>query len=209
VELVDGPAAGSQVLLGGAAFVLDGDVVRPVGAGAPVAPFRRKARARSSRGRRAMGTGRPTGQLRISAWAIQNPIPVAVLFVLLSIAGFLSYGQLPIKQFPNVSFPAVAVTVTQNGASPSELENQVTRPVENALAGISGVDHVQSVVALGASTTTVNFEIGQDEQRALTRSAPPSIRPARTCRAKLTSRSCSGSSSRACRSSPSPWPRRR
>jgi HlyD family secretion protein len=38
VELVDGPAAGSQVLLGGAAFVLDGDVVRPVGAGAPVAP---------------------------------------------------------------------------------------------------------------------------------------------------------------------------
>lgn len=106
-------------------------------------------------------------QLRISAWAIRNPIPVAVLFILLTIAGLLSYLTLPIKQFPNVSFPAVVVTVTQNGASPSELETQITRPVEDALAGIAGVDNIVSTVVLGASTTVVNFEIGEDEQRAV------------------------------------------
>jgi HAE1 family hydrophobic/amphiphilic exporter-1 len=105
-------------------------------------------------------------QIRISAWAIRNPIPVTVLFVLLTIAGLISYASLPIKQFPNVSFPAVVVTVTQNGASPVELETQVTRVVEDALAGIAGVDSVVSSVVLGASTTTVNFEIGEDEQRA-------------------------------------------
>ncbi len=119
-----------------------------------------------------------TGYVRISAWAIQNPIPVAVLFILLTIAGLIGYQTLPIKQFPNVSFPAIMVTVTQNGASPSELESQVTRPVENALAGINGVDHIQSVVSLGASTTTVNFEIGENEQRALdeVRSAVDQVR---------------------------------
>jgi hydrophobic/amphiphilic exporter-1 (mainly G- bacteria), HAE1 family len=105
-------------------------------------------------------------QLRISHWAIRNPIPVTVLFILLTVAGLFSYGLLPIKQFPNVSFPAVVVTVTQNGASPAELQTQVTRPVEDALAGIAGVDNVQSTVVLGASTTVVNFEIGEDEQRA-------------------------------------------
>jgi HAE1 family hydrophobic/amphiphilic exporter-1 len=105
--------------------------------------------------------------LRISAWAIRNPIPVTVLFILLTVAGLFSYAQLPIKQFPNVSFPAVVVTVTQNGASAQELETQITRPVEDALAGIAGVDSVISTVVLGASTTVVNFEIGEDEQRAV------------------------------------------
>ena len=60
-------------------------------------------------------------QLRVSAWAITNPIPVTVIFAALTLAGVISYLLLPVKQFPNVSFPAVTVTVTQNGASPAEL----------------------------------------------------------------------------------------
>ena len=51
-------------------------------------------------------------ELRVSAWAIRNPIPVAVLFIALVIAGLAAYAALPVKQFPNVSFPAVLVTVT-------------------------------------------------------------------------------------------------
>ena len=54
-------------------------------------------------------------QLRISAWAIRNPTPVALLFLALTIAGVLSYFTLPIKNFPNVEFPVVMVTVTQSG----------------------------------------------------------------------------------------------
>jgi HAE1 family hydrophobic/amphiphilic exporter-1 len=44
--------------------------------------------------------------MRISAWAIRNPIPVVSLFILLTIAGIVAYVGLPIKQFPNVNFPA-------------------------------------------------------------------------------------------------------
>ena len=101
----------------------------------------------------------------ISSWAIRNPIPVAVLFIGLVLAGLISYSSLPIKQFPNIQFPVVSVTVTQNGAAPAEMETQITRPVEDALAGVTGVKNIQSVVTQGVSTTSLQFEIGENLQK--------------------------------------------
>jgi len=101
----------------------------------------------------------------ISAWAIKNPIPVAVLFIGLILAGLISYMGLPIKQYPNIQFPMIAVTVTQNGAAPGEIETQITRPVEDALAGVTGVKTVQSTVTQGVSTTSMQFEIGENLQK--------------------------------------------
>lgn len=105
--------------------------------------------------------------LKISTWGIRNPVPVTLLFVLLLIAGVAAYGGLPIKQFPDVSFPEINVTVSQSGAAPSEMESQITRLVEDAASSVSGVKHVTSTVTQGASQTRVEFEIGADEQRAL------------------------------------------
>jgi HAE1 family hydrophobic/amphiphilic exporter-1 len=101
----------------------------------------------------------------ISAWAIRNPVPVALLFIGLVIAGLIAYAGLPVKQFPNIQFPVVAVTVTQSGAAPGEMETQITRPVEDAIAGITGVDNVQSVVTQGVSTTSIQFNMGEDLQK--------------------------------------------
>ncbi len=72
---------------------------------------------------------------------------------------------MPIKQFPNVEFPAVTVTVTQSGAAPGEMETQVTRPIEDAIASISNVKTIRSSVVQGASTTTIEFELGEDLQK--------------------------------------------
>ena len=105
-------------------------------------------------------------QIRVSAWSIRNPIPISLLFVALLLAGTICYYMLPIKQFPNVDFPGVIVTVAQSGAAPTELENQVTRPVEDAVAGLSNIDSIQSVVTQGVSTTIVSFKIGYDLQKA-------------------------------------------
>ncbi len=105
-------------------------------------------------------------QIRISAWAIKNPTPVALLFIALVILGLVSYLFLPVKQFPNVSFPAVSVSVTQSGAAPGEMETQITRPIEDALASISNVKTIRSSVVQGASTTTIEFELGEDLQKA-------------------------------------------
>ncbi|MFT4253895.1 MAG: efflux RND transporter permease subunit [Caulobacter sp.] len=104
-------------------------------------------------------------ELRISAWSIRNPIPVAVVFIALIIAGVGAYLSLPVKQFPNVTFPAVTVSVTQSGAAPGELETQVTRPIEDAVSGISNIKTIRSSVTQGASTTTIEFELGEDLQK--------------------------------------------
>ncbi len=109
---------------------------------------------------------KPEGRhFAISAWAIRNPIPVAVLFIGLIMAGLIAYMGLPIKQYPNIQFPIIAVTVTQNGADPGEMETQITRPVEDAVAGVSGVKTLQSVVTAGVSTTSMEFEIGENLQK--------------------------------------------
>ncbi len=105
-------------------------------------------------------------QLRVSAWAIKNPLPVAMLFIGLLLAGWLSYTRLPIRQSPNIILPLVTVSVSQSGAAPSELENQVTRPIEDAVASIPDVKHVSSRISLGLSNTSVEFELGTDLQKA-------------------------------------------
>ena len=113
-----------------------------------------------------MSQAKPAGQhFPISAWAIRNPVPVALLFLGLLVGGVLAYSNLAIKQFPNIQFPIVAVTVTQSGAAPGEMETQITRPVEDAITGITGVDNIQSVVTQGVSTTSIQFEMGEDLQK--------------------------------------------
>ncbi len=96
----------------------------------------------------------------ISAWAIRRPVPPIVLFVVLMALGLFSFQQLPVKRFPNIDVPVVSVLITQAGAAPSELETQVTRKVEDSVAGISGVKHIQSNIVEGQSTTVVQFELG-------------------------------------------------
>jgi HAE1 family hydrophobic/amphiphilic exporter-1 len=105
-------------------------------------------------------------RFRVSEWAIRNPIPVVVLFIAAILAGLVSYAALPIKNFPNIEFPAVLVSVTRSGAAPGEMESQVTRPVENALAGLSNIDSIASTISQGSSTTIIQFQIGQNVQKA-------------------------------------------
>ncbi len=103
----------------------------------------------------------------ISAWAIKNPIPPIVLFLALSVAGLTAYFRLPVNQIPNIDFGVIEVTVTQAGASPSELEVQVTQQVEAALTGVTGVDKIVSTVRQGVSETDVELQIGADVTRAV------------------------------------------
>jgi HAE1 family hydrophobic/amphiphilic exporter-1 len=105
-------------------------------------------------------------RLAVSTWAIRNPIPIAVLFIAAVLAGLVSYAGLPIKNYPNIEFPAVFVQVTRSGAAPAEMESQVTRPVENALAGLSNVDSISSTVTEGSSNTLIQFQLGQNLQKA-------------------------------------------
>ncbi|AKI02068.1 cation/multidrug efflux pump [Hoeflea sp. IMCC20628] len=97
--------------------------------------------------------------MNFSAWAIRNPIAPILAFALLTIVGIQSFLTLPITRFPNIDVPLVAITVVQSGAAPSELEAQVTKQIEDAVAGITGVDDIASTVSDSVSTTTVVFRM--------------------------------------------------
>lgn len=114
----------------------------------------------------------------ISAWSIKNPIPVVLLFIIMTIAGVQGFLQMRVNNFPDIDFPLVVVAAGQPGAAPPELESQVTRVIEDALTGLNGVRHVSSTVGDGVSNTAVEFEIGTDLERATNdvRNAVASVR---------------------------------
>ncbi|MBD2300745.1 efflux RND transporter permease subunit [Nostoc sp. FACHB-190] len=102
----------------------------------------------------------------ISAWSIKKPVPTIVLFLILTVVGWLSFISLGIDTNPNIDVPAVSVTVTQPGAGPAELESQVTKKIEDAVAGLGNIDNMISSVSDGKSTTTINFVLGTNSDRA-------------------------------------------
>jgi hydrophobe/amphiphile efflux-1 (HAE1) family protein len=103
----------------------------------------------------------------ISAWAIRKPIASIVLFFILTLLGVFAFGKLPITRFPNIDVPIVTVAVSQSGAAPSELESQVTKKVEDAVAGIAGVKRVTSSISDGLSQTTIEFRLEVNSDRAV------------------------------------------
>ena len=103
----------------------------------------------------------------LSTWGIRNPIPAVMCFFVLCIAGLWGFHQLPVARFPDVAFPMTIVTVTQPGASPSQLETEITRKVEDSVATINNVKRVTSTVVEGSSTTAIEFELETDLMTAL------------------------------------------
>ena len=103
----------------------------------------------------------------ISGAAIRHPIPPIVLFAVLLLLGLVGFNMLPITRTPNIDIPIVSVTVTQAGAAPGELESQVTKRIEDAIANVSGVKHLQSSVTDGSSQTVAELRLEVSSDRAL------------------------------------------
>ncbi len=103
----------------------------------------------------------------ISGASIRKPVPAMVLFAVLLVLGVTSFMSIPITRAPNVDVPIISVTITETGAAPGELESQVTRKVEDAVANVAGVKHVTSSVTDGVSTTTVELRLEVSTDRAL------------------------------------------
>ncbi|MET0290453.1 MAG: efflux RND transporter permease subunit, partial [Pseudoxanthomonas sp.] len=116
--------------------------------------------------------------MNISAWAIGRPLPAVMVFFVLCVAGLWGFYQLPVARFPDIAFPMTTVSVTQPGASPSQLEAEVTRRIEDSVATIPNIKRVMSTVSEGVSTTSIEFYLEADLATALddTRDAVTRIR---------------------------------
>jgi len=105
--------------------------------------------------------------MNFSAWAIRRPLPALMIFFVLCVAGLWGFHTLPIARFPDISFPMVTVTISLPGASPSQLETEVTRKVEDSVATVNGIKRVFSNINEGVSTTNVEFLLDTDLPTAL------------------------------------------
>jgi hydrophobe/amphiphile efflux-1 (HAE1) family protein len=102
-----------------------------------------------------------------ATWSIRQPIPSIVGFLLLTLAGLYGFQKLNITDLPDMDFPAVTVTAVMQGASASQLETEVTRKIENAVATVGEIEHITSTVTEGASTTVIMFELEKNLFEAL------------------------------------------
>jgi len=103
----------------------------------------------------------------VSAWSIRNPTPAILLFILLTFTGLMAFRAMKIQNFPDINPPEVTVTASLPGASPSQLETDVARKIESALAAIQGVKHIQSTLTDGNANIAVVFRLEKPAQEAV------------------------------------------
>ncbi|WP_068073395.1 efflux RND transporter permease subunit [Novosphingobium lentum] len=103
----------------------------------------------------------------ISAWSIRNPVVPLVLFIGLTLAGLVSFMGMKVQSQPDIEFPMVIVTISEPGAAPTEIENQITQRIESGVRSIAGVDTITSTASEGNSQTLVMFKIGTDINSAV------------------------------------------
>ena len=116
--------------------------------------------------------------MNVSSWSIRNPIPAVMLFVLLSFGGMLSFNAMKVQNFPDIDLPTVMVSAALPGAAPAQLETDVARKIENAVATLQGLKHIYTKVQDGAVTITAEFRLEKPVQEAVddVRSAVARIR---------------------------------
>ncbi|WP_119390751.1 efflux RND transporter permease subunit [Taklimakanibacter lacteus] len=105
--------------------------------------------------------------MNFATWSIRNPIPVIVLFALLTISGLWSFNRLPIQDLPDIEYPTVTVDLSQPSVTASQLETEVARPVENAIAPLDRLAHITTTITEGRVAITVLFDLSKPLSEAL------------------------------------------
>lgn len=101
----------------------------------------------------------------LSDLSIKQPVLITMLMLALVVVGVLAFTAMPVDFFPDISFPVVAVVTVYPGASPAEVESQLSRPIENAMVTIPGVEDVQSQSSESLSVVLITFNL--DRKAAL------------------------------------------
>ncbi|PZU46068.1 MAG: RND transporter [Sphingomonas sp.] len=97
--------------------------------------------------------------MNFATWSIRNPIPSILLFCLLTLAGIYGFSRLVVQDLPDIALPSVSVTAVLPGATPAQLETEVARPIEDAIAALEGVEHVTTSITDGTVQVEVSFAL--------------------------------------------------
>ena len=100
--------------------------------------------------------------MMLPAVCIRRPVFATVMSLMLVLVGVISYERLSVREYPNIDSPTVSVRTVFRGASPEIIESQVTRPIEESLAGIEGIRTLKSISREEVSQITVEFNLNRN-----------------------------------------------
>jgi len=102
----------------------------------------------------------------LSDLSIRRPVLAIVVNLVIVLIGVICYDRLAVRQLPNVDVPVVTVATGYPGANAQVIESQITKPIEDTLSGIEGIDYIQSVSRAESSQVTVRFKLDRDADAA-------------------------------------------
>ncbi|MBI4321593.1 MAG: efflux RND transporter permease subunit [Chloroflexi bacterium] len=118
-------------------------------------------------GRAGAKEGQEQPRLWLADLSIAQPVFITMLVVAVMVIGAISYGRMGLDLYPNISFPIAVVQTTYPGADPAEIERSVTKPVEDAVVPINGVETVSSTSSDSISMVIVQFSMDKDDKEGL------------------------------------------
>jgi multidrug efflux pump len=104
--------------------------------------------------------------MRISELTIRRPVLASVMSLLIVLVGVVSFQQLTVREYPRIDEPVVTVSTRLTGASSEVIESQITKPLEDSIAGIDGVDILTSISRSEQSQITVRFKLSKPPEAA-------------------------------------------
>ncbi|UCE22829.1 MAG: efflux RND transporter permease subunit, partial [Candidatus Aminicenantes bacterium] len=104
--------------------------------------------------------------MKMSKFSVYHPIFTVMIFLIVIILGLVSFSRLPIDLMPDITYPTLSLSTSYGNASPEEMEELVTRPIEEALAAVPGVEEISSTSSEGSSSVRVSFAWGTDLEEA-------------------------------------------
>ncbi|MGB5660549.1 MAG: efflux RND transporter permease subunit, partial [Thermoanaerobaculia bacterium] len=87
----------------------------------------------------------------LSSFTTRRPVAITMVFVAAVVFGYFSYGRLPVNLMPELSYPTITVRTEYPGTAPEEVENDISRPVEEALGVVGGLRRISSISRAGVS----------------------------------------------------------
>jgi len=98
----------------------------------------------------------------ISKFSVRRPVTILMIILIVILIGVVSLTELPIDLLPNIEFPIAVVSTSYPGVSPEEIENLVTKPLENSLTTVGNIDTLTSISSEGSSLIILQLEFGTD-----------------------------------------------
>lgn len=105
--------------------------------------------------------------MNFSAWAIRNPVPPILAFILLTITGLMAFQRLDVQNFPDMELPTITIAASLDGAAAAQLETEVARKIEDRLTGLAMLDSVTTTISDGSVAISVAFQVGKGTQLAM------------------------------------------